>query len=136
MEIIHEVTTPFSNSNKENGQQSISREEDSDIIDETLIYSFKQLIKKYRKQMGDNTSDLCVASGGLQQYLNRKKVPKSTQNQHAVDDSFFNALPVSDLIVERTLQNYIWRDKLILNHNNCTNQKCYLAKFMVHSFST
>jgi HJR/Mrr/RecB family endonuclease len=60
---------------------------------EVLLYTFKTLIKKYKKQMGDN-SDVCIVSGGLQQYLNKQRKSGSEEVQ-AKNGVTFNDLPVS-----------------------------------------
>lgn len=44
----------------------------SQVVDETLLYTLKTLIKKYKKRMGD-TDDYCVVSGGLQQFINKQE---------------------------------------------------------------
>lgn len=64
-----------------------------DTVDETLLYTFKTLIKKYKKQMGD-TNDVCIVSGGLQQYLNKQK-KSGAEEIKAKNGLTFNDLPVS-----------------------------------------
>lgn len=65
----------------------------SQVVDDTLLYTLKTLIKKYKKQMGD-TDDFCVVSGGLQQFINKqeKKMSVGDQNKRGLN---VNDLPVS-----------------------------------------
>lgn len=65
----------------------------SQVVDDTLLYTLKTLIKKYKKRMGD-TYDFCVVSGGLQQFINKqeKKMSVGDQNKRGLN---VNDLPVS-----------------------------------------
>ena len=65
------------------------------IVDQTVVFAFKTLIKRYKKQMGD-TKDISIVTGGLQQYLNKKALKKTekTDDTHQ-EDSLFHSLPVS-----------------------------------------
>lgn len=65
----------------------------SQVVDDTLLYTLKTLIKKYKKRMGD-TDDFCVVSGGLQQFINKqeKKMSVGDQNKRGLN---VNDLPVS-----------------------------------------
>ncbi|KAK3091892.1 hypothetical protein FSP39_023485 [Pinctada imbricata] len=45
--------------------------------------------------MGDIDSDVCIVSGGLQQYLNKKQGQRPGNVQQENDDSPFNALPIN-----------------------------------------
>lgn len=65
----------------------------SQVVDDTLLYTLKTLIKKYKKRMGD-TDDFCVVSGGLQQFINKqeKKMSVGDQNKRGLN---VNDLPVN-----------------------------------------
>lgn len=62
-------------------------------LDETLLYTLKTLIKKYKKRMGD-TDDCFVVSGGLQQFINKQEKKMSVEDQNKLGLNF-NDLPVS-----------------------------------------
>lgn len=65
----------------------------SQVVDDTLLYTLKTLIKKYKKRICD-TDDFCVVSGGLQQFINKqeKKMSVGDQNKRGLN---VNDLPVS-----------------------------------------
>lgn len=73
-------------------EEKISQE--TPIVDQTVIYAFKNLVRKYKKQMGD-TNDISIVTGGLQQYLNKKALKKTdkTEDIHQ-QDSIFHNLPL------------------------------------------
>lgn len=63
-------------------------------IDKTVVFAFKTLMKKYKKLMGD-TNDISIVTGGLQQYLNKKALKKTTEDDNCYQpDSAFHKLPV------------------------------------------
>ncbi|KAJ8305428.1 hypothetical protein KUTeg_015973 [Tegillarca granosa] len=67
------------------------------LVDQNLVFHFRNLIKKYNKQMGD-TNDTFIVSGGLQQYLNKQKTNTQTAEDKVGiqrDDSAFSHLPVN-----------------------------------------
>lgn len=64
------------------------------LVDQTIVYSFKTLVKKYRKQMGDS-KDISIVTGGLQQYLNKKALQKCDNDENInQQDSLFHSLPL------------------------------------------
>ena len=67
---------------------------DVTLIDQSAVNYFKLLIRKYKKQMGDqeNTN---VCSGGLQQYLIRQKDQEQKYASTGQQQSKFENLPVS-----------------------------------------
>lgn len=78
-----------------NAESRTNEESDISLIDQSTVYYFKHLIRKYQKQMGDiqNTN---VCSGGLQQYL-IKQVEKNQRLQSEFtgqEQSKFESLPV------------------------------------------
>lgn len=67
------------------------------LVDQNLVFHFRNLIKKYNKQMGD-TNDTFIVSGGLQQYLNKQKTnTQAAEDKVGIqrDDSAFSHLPVN-----------------------------------------
>lgn len=67
------------------------------LVDQTVVYAFKNLVRKYKKLMGDS-KDISIMTGGLQQYLNKKALRKcDTYEDHPQQDSLFHKLPVSSL---------------------------------------
>lgn len=71
------------------------RNSEFSVVNDNLVFHFRNLIKKYKKQMGD-TDDTFIVSGGLQQYLNKQKSNiQPTEDGIERDDSAFSHLPVS-----------------------------------------
>lgn len=63
-------------------------------IDEQVVFAFKTLLKKYKRQMGD-AKDLSIVTGGLQQYLNKKALKKTEQTDYSIQsESIFHTLPI------------------------------------------
>lgn len=85
-------------------EETISQE--TPIVDQTVIYAFKNLVRKYKKQMGD-TNDISIVTGGLQQYLNKKALKKTETNEDIhQQDSLFHNLPVSNFFFTSLVLNY------------------------------
>lgn len=77
-------------------------------IDKTVVFAFKTLMKKYKKQMGD-TNDISIVAGGLQQYLNKKALKKTAEDDNCYQpDSAFHKLPVRPIGLLILLLSYMY----------------------------
>jgi len=70
------------------------------LIDQSSVYYFRHLIKKYTKQMGEDLGTNHVCSGGLQQYLIKSNLRQEKERRD--DEMFrqrqskFESLPVNN----------------------------------------
>ena len=73
-------------------------ENETCVIDQKTVLYFRNLIRKYKKYIGEMDDDLKVCSGGLQQYLNRQMEKRKEREENFQAQSKFESLPVSSFL--------------------------------------
>lgn len=97
-------------------------------IDKTVVFAFKTLMKKYKKQMGD-TNDISIVAGGLQQYLNKKALKKTAEDDNCYQpDSAFHKLPVRLIGLLILLLSYHISEFLLQNRLEHQLMTCHIHR--------